>query len=174
MNIVTSPDTLEDRGGMPAAASALSVPAMPEPRMMARGGGSMITLRKSGARPVSFSGRQLGAHNGYRLGTALWHELNLYQTDDGRFVADIRVFTKAEGAKDQFHVFVADTLEDAIGYFESYDPRADVVADFDLDDPEMTPAELMVQAAALKYRVADAQSQYRALLGSFLSELNGA
>lgn len=174
MNIVTSLDTLEDRGGMSAPASALSVPSLPEPRMMARSSGSMITLRKSGARPISFSGRQLGAHTGHRLGTALWHELNLYQTDDGRFVADIRVFTKAEGSKDQFHVFVADTLEDAIGYFETYDPRADVVADFDLDDPDITPAELMVQAAALKYRVADAVSQYRALLGSFLSELNGA
>ena len=166
MKFVHSLDTAEERGSpMPAAT------AMTEPRLLGRSG--VITLRQSGARPVSFSGRQLGAQNGYRLGTALWHELNLYETDDGRYVADIRVFTKAEGAKDQFHVQVADTLEDAIRFFETYDPRADVVADFDLDDPELTSAELMVQAAALKYRVADAVSQYRALVGNFLNELNG-
>lgn len=133
---------------------------------------NVFTLRKSGARPISFSGRHLGHHNGYRVGSPLWHELNLYQTDDGRFVADIRVFTKAQGSKDQFHVSVGDSLEEALQFFESYDARADVPAELALDDDALSPAELLVQAAGLKARVADAVSQYRAVLSTFLAEMN--
>jgi hypothetical protein len=135
---------------------------------------NVFTLRKSGARPVSFSGRHLGHHNGYRVGSPLWHELNLYQTDDGRYVGDIRVFTKAQGAKDQFHVAVADSLEEALQFFEGYDPRADVPAELALDDEALSPAELLVQAATLKARVADAVSQYRGVLSVFLADLNRA
>lgn len=133
---------------------------------------SVFTLRKSGARPVTFAGRHLGYMNGYRLGTAMWHELNLYQTDDSRFVADIRVFNKAQGSKDQFHVCVGDTLEEALSFFEGYDPKTDVSADFDIDDPNLAPAELLVHAAALKYRIAETVTQYRAVLAAFLKELN--
>ncbi len=137
-----------------------------------RGHGTAYALRKSGSRPVAFSGRHLGFASGYRAGTALWHELNLYETDEGHHVADIRVFSKAQGARDQFHVLVADGLEEALQFFEEHDPRADVQADFDLGDPALAPAELMVHAAALKYRIAETVSQYRAVLASFLHQLS--
>lgn len=150
-------------------AEALSTAARAPARSLSS---SVFTLRKSGARPISFSGRQLGHHNGYRLGSPLWHELNLYQTEDGRYVADIRVFTKAQGAKDQFHVAVMDSLEEALQFFEGYDARGDVPADIALDDEALSPAELLVQAAALKARVADAVSQYRAVLSAFLADMN--
>jgi hypothetical protein len=133
---------------------------------------SVFTLRKSGSRPVTFSGRQLGHHNGYRVGSQLWHELNLYQAEDGRYVSDIRIFGKAQGSKDQFHVSVTDNLEEALQFFEGYDPRHDVPAELALDDDALSPAELLVQAATLKARVADAVSQYRAVLSVFLAELN--
>jgi hypothetical protein len=156
----------EQVGDQPGLASPLEV------RSAARSlSSNTYVLRKSGSRPVSFNGRHVGQHSGYRVGTPLWHELNLYQTDDGRFVTDIRVYSKAAGSKDQFHVNVVESLEEALQLFEGYDARTDVTADFDLDG-EMAPAELMVQAAALRYRIADAVSQYRAVLGSFLQSLN--
>jgi hypothetical protein len=149
-------------------AMASPVPAAPGMPMPA---GTGFVLRRSGARPVRFTGRHLGEVSGYRLGTPLWHELNLYQADDGRYVADIRVFAKAQGSKDQFHVAMVDSLEEALQVFEAYDPRADVAAEVAIDDPDLSPAELMVQAAALKVRVADAVSQYRAVLGAFLHQV---
>lgn len=172
MNFVNVLEPLEDRSAGPSMTTMM--PAV-DNRGAGRSGNSQVfTLRKSGGRPISFSGRHLGMQNGYRLGTVLWHELNLYQTDDGRSVADIRVFSKAENSKDQFHVHVADSLDDALSFLENYDPRIDVVADFEIDDPTLTPAELMVHAAALKYRVAETVNQYRALLGAFLNDLNGS
>jgi hypothetical protein len=143
-----------------------------DPRPPARSMTSVFTLRKSGSRPISFSGRHVGFASGYRAGTPLWHELNLYQTDDDHYVADIRVFSKAQGTRDQFHVQVAESVEEALLFFESYDPRSDVPADFDLADPDLAPAELMVHAATLKYRIAETSSHYRAVLGSFLHQLS--
>ncbi len=134
--------------------------------------GNVFTLRRSGARPLSFSGRLLGHHNGYRVGTPLWHEVNLYQMDDGRYVADIRVFTKAQGAKDQFHVALVDSMEEALQAFEGHDARGDVPADLAIDDEAMSPAELLVQAATLKARVADCVAAYRSVVATFLAELN--
>jgi hypothetical protein len=91
MNMINVYDPA-DRSAAPAT--------MDTPRTTMRVGSSTIfTLRKSGSRPISFNGRHLGHTNGHRLGTPLWHELNLYQTHDGRFVADIHVFTKAQGSK---------------------------------------------------------------------------
>jgi hypothetical protein len=148
---------------------ALSTTTRPPARSLSS---SVFTLRKSGSRPVTFSGRHLGHHNGYRVGSALWHELNLYQTEDGRYVADIRVFTKAQGAKDQFHVALCDSLEEALQFLEAYDPRGDVPAELALDDEALSAAELLVQAATLKARVADAVSQYRGVLSLFLAELH--
>lgn len=157
----------------PPAVPASGYPAEPPAmRFATGGGGTAYALRKSGSRPVAFSGRHLGFASGYRAGTPLWHELNIYETDEGHHVADIRVFSKAQGARDQFHVLVADSLEEALQFFEDHDPRADVQADFDLGDPALAPAELMVHAAALKYRIAETVSQYKAVLASFLHQLS--
>ena len=86
-------------------------------------------------------------------------------------MADIRVFSKAQGAREQFHVMVADNVDKALQFFESHDPRGDVQAYFDLADPDLALAELMVHAATLKYRIAEAASQYRAVLAGFLHQL---
>ncbi len=165
MNVVNAFEPLDESPAMSMA---------PEARPAVRSAGTVFTLRKSGSRPLSFTGRHLGSANGYRLGTPLWHELNLYQTEEGHVIADIRVFSKAAGARDQFHVHVADSIEDALHFFESFDARQDVQAEFDPADPQLAPAELMVQAAMLKYRIAEAASQYRAVLATFLHGLTSA
>lgn len=165
MNVMNIFDPLPSNG----AVTPVAQPAHARPMAA-----NVFTLRKSGARPVSFAGRHLGSTNGYRLGTAVWHELNLYQTEDGRFVADIRVFSKAPGSKDLFHVMVADSLDEAICFFEGYDPKADVAADFDIDDPSLAPAELLVHAATLKYRIAETVTLYKAVLASFLKDLDNS
>ncbi len=149
--------------------SELTTASRPAPRATI---GATFTLRKSGARPISFSGRLLGHHDGHRAGAALWHELNLYKNEDGGFVADIRVLATPSGTRDQFHIAVVETLEEALQFFEGYDARFDVASDIPLDDDSLAPAELMVHAAALKVRVAEAVSMYRATLSTFLGELH--
>ncbi len=151
---------------------AMSIPVRrASERSIPEAGSHRFTLRRSGARPLSFTGQQLGQRSGRRAGAARWHELNLFQMDDGRYVADIRALTQGGGAEDQFHVHVADTLDAAIAVFEHHDARQDVQAGFELDEPGRAPAELMALAAALRYRIAEAVSSYRGNVAVFLAEL---
>jgi hypothetical protein len=160
MNVINAYEPLNPASLPAAAEQTLSIAAGPA---------TQHTLRKSGGRPLSFTGRQLGHHRGARA--ALWHELNLYQTDEGSYVAEIRVCTAAGAGSDQFHLLVAEDLEPILSFFESYDARQDVSADFALDDPALTPAELLVQAAGLRYRLADAVNRYKSAVGQFLKDL---
>lgn len=131
-----------------------------------------ITLRRSGARPLTFTGRLVSRHSGERAGAAQWHELSLYETEEGGFVADIRVMGETHGNAGQFHVASFNELEEALRFFEGHDARRDVVSDIPIEDAGLSPAELMVHAATLKVRVAEAVSGYRAVLSAFLTALH--
>ncbi len=151
---------------------AMSIAAPRAERPLHDGGGDGFTLRRSGSRPLSFAGQQLGFHSGRRAGAARWHELFLFQMEDGRYVANIRALCQfGGGVEDQYHVHVVDTLEQAIATFENHDARQDVLAGFDLDEPGRAPAELMALAAALRYRIAEAVSAYRGAVAVFLAAL---
>lgn len=134
--------------------------------------GTVFTLRRSGSRPLSFSGRLLGQRSGLRPGAAVWHDFSLFQTNEGRFVAEIRVATRTHPQGEQFHVGMTDTLDETLIFFEQYDPRADVPAGFNIEDPALSPVELLAHAAALRFRIIDTVTQYRVVLGMFLTELN--
>lgn len=164
-SLAGSPATNGHGGGAPAPSESVMAPSY--------AAGALQVLRQTGGRPISFHGRQLGHRNSYRLGTDLWFELNLYQTDDSRFIADIRTFHKSAGAQDSYHVRVCDSLDEAVGVFEGFDARREVSADFDPADPALAPAEILAQAATLRYRLADAEKQYKAVLSDLLYELNG-
>ncbi|SFK71181.1 hypothetical protein [Falsiroseomonas stagni] len=131
-----------------------------------------FTLRRSGARPLSFTGRLVSHHSGERAGANQWHELRLYETDEGGFVADIRVLGETHGNAGQFHVATFNELEEALRFFETHDARRDVVSDIPIEDAGLSPAELMVHAATLKVRLAEAVSGYRAVLSAFLTAMH--
>lgn len=57
-------------------------------------------LRRTGARPLAFTGTELCSAMSYASGTPLWYEVNLYSTKQDSFVVDVRMFTKAENESD--------------------------------------------------------------------------
>jgi len=163
---------------LPEAVPA-SRPAQPLPRFDAHaafglppedrsGPSQRFVLKRAGARPLRFSGVELGREES--RGDAPRYVLTLYRMDDGRHVAQIEA--QDAGGEAQHLVRVTGSLDEAMTVFEEHDPRGDVVADFALDEAGVAPAELMVRAAALRYRMADAVSRYRALLGSFLASVD--
>lgn len=147
-------------------------PGPAAPRGPRAGGATAFTLRRSGARPLSFTGRRLAHHSGERSGAAQWHELSLYATEEGGYVAEIRVQGATQGEAGQFHVAAFEEMEAALRFFETHDARHDVASDIPIDDAALSPAELMVHAATLKVRVAEAVSGYRAVLSAFLTAMH--
>ena len=47
-----------------------------------------------------------------------------------------------------------------------------MAAGFEIDDAALSPIELLAHAAALRFRIIDTVTQYRAVLGMFLADLN--
>jgi hypothetical protein len=134
-------------------------------------GQSHFELRRDGSTPLMFKGRKLAEVTSYTAGTSIWYELAAYSTGDG-FAAAIKVFKKCEQEKDLFSADRFSSLAELSAHFETYDPTHDVVIRDDLTDSRLSNAEAMIKAAALRQRMAEARSEYRAAAGEILTELS--
>ncbi len=135
---------------------------------------TLVTLRRTGLRPVSFRGVELCHDMSYRVGTPLWYEINVFHVVSGGYVVDIRMFTKSEGEQDKFTVQVVGSLEEAADFLEGYEPARDVAVDVNFDDPSKTLAELAFEALALRARTENARAQYQGLLSEIFAQLETA
>lgn len=134
-------------------------------------GHALITLRRSGKRPLAFRGAPMACSMSFRVGTPFWYELNVFKAASGGFVADVRHFTKAEGEQDKFTVFVADDLEQILDFFEGYNPAQDIPAEITLDDHALPASELAFQALSLRLKIEEAKSQYESMVSEIFAEL---
>ncbi len=152
-----------------AGADAGSVPPSP---VSAGPSGNSITLRRTGGRPVRFSGIELCTAMSFGPGAPFWYELNIFRTSNQKFVVDVRHFTKRDGDKDRFTVFTVDTFDDAMHLLETYDAAVDIRVDLPVDDDSVPLAELGLHAASLRLRIGEARRQFRQLVGEILYELD--
>ncbi len=88
----------------------------------------MITLRRTGERPLSFQGAELCNAMSYVPGTPLWYEINVYRTAGETFVANVRMYTRSENEKDRFSCYEASSFDEVLSWLESYDPADDIRA----------------------------------------------
>jgi len=85
------------------------------------------TLPRTGLPDVAFTGEQL-ATAGERPPDAKpewnmrWHELDLYCTEGGVWVAHVRYLSEHEREPEQDLVFTADTLDGLVSQLAEYDP----------------------------------------------------
>lgn len=129
------------------------------------------TLRRTGARPVSFRGVQICSAMSYVVGTPLWYEINLFRLVDQTFVVDVRMFTKSETESDKFTVLHVGSFDEAVEALENYEPANDVRVSVDFNDPEAALADLTFQALAVRARVEEARAQYGNLVSEVLADL---
>ena len=91
-----------------------------------------ITLKRTGLRPLSFTGELVTgfetspdrAAGSYWSGaTGRWYEVNLYRTAKGRYVVQVSHYTQWQGEQDEYLARVFDSLEEALTW-EAIPPRA--------------------------------------------------
>jgi hypothetical protein len=133
-----------------------------------------VTLRRTGERPMSFRGVEVCSAMSYAPGTPLWYEINLYRTAHESFIANVRMFSKAEHEKDRFAAFEATSFDEAMFWLENYDPANDITADLPLDNTDVPVVELGLKAAAIRMKLAEARRQYRDLLGEIFFAVEAA
>jgi hypothetical protein len=147
---------------MSAALNQTSATGYP---MAAAPSANLVTLRRTGERPLSFNGVEVCSAMSYMSGTPLWYEVNVYRTSSDSFVANVRMFTKSDNDKDRFSAYEASSFDEALFWLENYNPADDIRADLPLDDTEVPVIELGLKAAAVRMRLSEARRQYKDLLG---------
>jgi hypothetical protein len=127
-----------------------------------------MQLKRSGMRPVRCMGREVAAASSHSTGPSFWYQLNLIATDRGQMMIDLRCYHKDESTPDQFQVVETSGIDEAMAWLESFDPAGDIVPRIDLMASHLSPAELAIEAAALKLKIVEARRQFKEMVGEIL------
>jgi hypothetical protein len=143
---------------------------MPAPEAMAMS----FSLKRVGAKPLSFHGSELAMVMNFSPTAPSWYEIAIYRTTEQRFVAVVKLFYSSSEEQDVARAWEFDDFGAVVTHLEAYDPADDVRVDVQPDDPSLSLPEMAAHALALRARAAEARRQYRALLGEILHELEAA
>jgi hypothetical protein len=64
-------------------------------------------------------------------------------------------------------------MPDVVSFLETFDAAEDVTVGPDTIDDRLSTAEMMLRAVALRQRITEARSEYRAAAGEILTQLDG-
>lgn len=153
--------------------SMLDMPQSP-PTMNSVGMASSYRIRRHGARPLVFAGTELAMAMSFTPGLPYWYEINVYRTDDQRFVLAIRLFFASEEEKDVVDAWSFSTLPELFDALEAYDAGRDVQVPAALAGKTHSAAELAAGALEIRARVAAARQHFASLVGELFSEIEAA
>lgn len=125
-------------------------------------------LKRTGKRPLRFQGIPLVKVGDPRPDHNPWHEVNIYETDTGSFVVQIRVHNDSEDEPDIFRAEPFETVEDVTQYLQTYDPRADVSCHLPITDKSVSMGDLQSLATDLSDRLQRVENHYKAIIKSIL------
>lgn len=128
-------------------------------------------LRVTGSRPERFSGRHIAMATGWNNTVPRWYEINLYETEDGHIIVDVRLFHKSDDDSDLYHVETLNTWTEAARWLEGYNPANDIVCHVQVDDDRLSAAEVSLSGIALRQTILELRTQFRSLVGDLLYQL---
>lgn len=147
---------------------------MPSAQPASIGHGTRYRITRSGARPITFSGSELGMAMSFMPECPYWYEINLYRTTESDFVLAIRLFHQSEEKEDTVEAWRFDSIEDALWQIESYDAARDVEFHPPAAGTPECPAALYEMALSLRAQIAAARQHYASLAGEFLHDIEKA
>ena len=133
--------------------------------------GSSQSLRRSGHRPLKFTGQQLAMVMSFQVGTPFWFEINLYRTSSQGFVIHNKLFYKSDDEIDHFSVIECDSFEGMMDQLENFDAAKLVRVTPPQNPAEMSLIELTATALEARAVAQEARRQYGELVGQLLHEL---
>jgi len=146
------------------ASAATQMPSLPRQK-----------LRRSGQLPYIFQPLgEIGFATSYTPQLPFWYELNLWFSDEQKYVLNIRRFAKSDQERDSHIVKVASSTEEVLSAIESYDPLADITVSIDFSKP-MTLAEISLYGIELCGNIEIARKQYHDVVSEMffcMSEYN--
>jgi hypothetical protein len=149
----------------PAAPAASAEMPGPNPSMQ------QYRIRRPGARPLIFSGIELAMAMSFTPELPYWYEINIYRTNDQRFVMAVRLFFQSETEDDTVQAWEFHDLPSLFDALEQYDASKDVKVAFK-DLHAASPAELTAMALELRAQIAGAKANFAGLIGELFEEMD--
>lgn len=131
-------------------------------------------IRRVGARPLVFRGTELAMCMSFTPDLPYWYEMNIYRTDQQRFVLAIRLFSQSETEKDHVRAWEADAIGNIFDLIETYDAAQDVRLNLPENIASAPAAELAAHALDLAAKVASARAHFAGLVGELFAEIDAA
>ncbi len=128
-------------------------------------------LRRVGARPLEFTGVELGMAMSFNPELPWWYEFNIFRSDSG-FVVSIKRFHVSEDETDYCRAWHFSDLDAAMSALESYDAAQDVPVGRHMPPADATAAELAATAFQLRAEIAETRAHFASLVGEFLHDLD--
>jgi len=137
------------------------------------GSASANRIRRLGKRPLVFNGTELAMAMSFTPGLPYWYELNVFRTDQQKFVLAIKLFYSSEDEIDSSDAWEFDTLAEVFDAIEAYDAGRDVR--FDMGGLSDAPAAAMAaMSMSLRAEVEAARAHFAGLVGEFFKQLEDA
>jgi hypothetical protein len=128
-------------------------------------------LKRDGLTALVFDGSLLVETTSYAPGTSIWYEIAAFSAKSGEYIASIKVFRKAEHAKDSAMAVALPSRDALVLHLENYDPATDVLVDLDAGDKTLSTAELTLKAVSLRQKIDEARLEYRSAVSELLHQL---
>lgn len=130
-------------------------------------------IKRMGARPLVFSGSELGMAMSFTPSLPYWYEINIYRTTEQRFVLAIRLFFQSKDERDTVQAWEFDSLQEALAAIEGYDAGQDVAMNMNLTDT-MPMSEMAAFAIEMRVKTEAARRHYASLVGELFHDLDAA
>jgi hypothetical protein len=123
-----------------------------------------LTLRRTGRKPVRFSGRHVLEALGTPLQEGMWYDLNMYRTEAGAIIVELISRRSYFRECDLYRVEVFVKIDDAACWLQSYSCVNDIPVPPGITGGEVPLAHAAVQAVRLRQHIARLEDEYHALL----------
>jgi hypothetical protein len=130
-----------------------------------------VTLRRNGARPISFTGSEIASSSSFSAGQSLWYQIHLYKTNENSFIAAIQMGAQSGLEHSSYSAYTCSNLEELVNVLENYDAAHDISANIDLEG-DISAAELALEAASLRLKIEEARRQYGEVVGEVLCKID--
>jgi hypothetical protein len=128
-------------------------------------------LKRSGMRPLAFDGTLIAEASSHTARTRMWYEINLYRSDAGGYIAEVKLYLKPIEQKDVFRAEAFADLASMTAWLEAHDPAHDAVVDCETADGQVPLVVAALGAVKMRQAMDEARREYRYLVGELLYAL---
>lgn len=135
---------------------------------------TLHTLRRTGRKPVKFSGWRMVESAGAGDGGAMWYDLTLYRSQTAQVIVELIARRSQLGEQDLSRVEIFESLDHAVAWLEAYDCANDVPVPAELMNGAAPMAATVLYSVQLRQRIMRIADEFHGLLSDIFGVLGVA